>query len=524
MSVFAIVFLVFGGFVLKPEKAEAIAIPGVPQPVVVIGPVFVSDPTHTALTSGGWLKDAWRFAEKYHLDVLLSSLKKRLLDTLVDQTIGWIQGKEFGGTGKPKFVQDFGGTLKTAANEATDEVIRESKLANLCQPLQKVSLQIGLQEPAPFSKRIGCTLTDVIDNVDDFMDDFSKGGWIGYHELLKPNNNIYGQWLMAAEETNSQIKKKEISLQQEVTVGQGFLGIKRCLEWTFDGIDNYGEQVADTFPVNSNNFDYEDPNKTPPIPDGYFGGWKCSKPVITTPGGAIAKGLEKALYSDLDYILGANELSAYIGAIADAAINRVIREGVRGVQNIGKSGSTSEGDRIAWERENFNASTTEAINNYNDGQEIIVDETRKTYLKPINEALESTITTTSTLSEAKVKNETLYNTLLSLIQCLEGRNAPSDLAWAREQAEFATTTTRTVIENKQNELAAIIEPLKALKTRVEDARSLRELTGIDLDEITNYKTRADNLGLDAETILNGVNQTFDEAKRKRDANGCPVAP
>ncbi|NCQ02695.1 hypothetical protein GW816_01410, partial [Candidatus Wolfebacteria bacterium] len=173
-----IIFLtvsVFTSILIFPKKTEA----GIP--------VFDS------ANLGGKLTDISEKIARWVKEDLVKSLRdviaKRIIDYIVDQTIVWIQGG-----GQPKFVTDWDGFLKDAANIAFDQVIKDVGLAQLCSPF-KLQVQISLLPVQQFQQRIDCTLDDVVKNIEDFYNDFEKGGWIAYNETWQPQGNYYGEML-----------------------------------------------------------------------------------------------------------------------------------------------------------------------------------------------------------------------------------------------------------------------------------------------------------------------------------------
>lgn len=277
--------------------------------------------------------------ESFFKDVALSTLKKRLLDSLVDEIIEWIQGG-----GKPKFVEDFGGFLEEVGQKAVGDLALEIDNGRICKPF-KLRLQVNLITPR-FSQLTSCTLDQIVGNFEDFRNDFRNGGWAAFTEINKPQNNYYGTIINTFEEKNSRVTRQQDIAKQDIDAGQGFISVEECLEWTFEGVPTIpGNRTNFTRAVETG-FEYYNVQGPPPMPDGYYASysqWTCSRKKRTTPGTLIAHGAQKALYSDLDFIINADELSDYIGAIADAAINRLIKEaGVRGVQLLKKS-QTSTG-------------------------------------------------------------------------------------------------------------------------------------------------------------------------------------
>jgi len=266
---------------------------------------------------------------------LISILKKRILDTMVDQIIGWIQGN-----GKPRFVTDLGGFLDDAGQAAVGDVAHELGLGELCTGISAPRIKFRLETPV-FSQRVSCTLDDIVGNIDRFKDSFKSGGFIGYQELLLPQNNRYGVEILTESEAERRKSEKQLSLQQEVALGQGFLGTAQCLEWEARAVNSQGKTVSQKFPYNYAGFSepHPDPSEPPSTSEIVTGGvsdikWVCSKQRTTTPGRLIAGATEKSLTADIDYIINADTLEEYAAAIIDAGINRLIQEGVEGILSL----------------------------------------------------------------------------------------------------------------------------------------------------------------------------------------------
>jgi len=251
----------------------------------------------------------------------LAMLKKRLLDMLVDQIITWIQGG-----GKPQFVTDWQKFISDAAGAAVGDVVLQTNSAFLCAPF-KYQIQLSLLPVKKFSQRIACTLDDIVANIEDFYNDFTNGGWIAYNELWQPQNNYYGTMLMVHDEALIKAAAAQQAAQDEALAGKGFLPVKRCKG---GGIANATPQDIDVMDLRK---DYE-------------GNYCQEKDLETiTPGNVVGEMAVKAVGSDIDYILSAQELEQYVAAIANAVINRVIKEGVgviKGSSEQDTSGYTTQ--------------------------------------------------------------------------------------------------------------------------------------------------------------------------------------
>jgi len=278
-----IIFLtvsVFTSILIFPKKTEA----GMP--------VFDS------ANLGGKLTDISEKIARWVKEDLVKSLRdviaKRIIDYIVDQTIVWIQGG-----GQPKFVTDWDGFLKDAANIAFDQVIKDVGLAQLCSPF-KLQVQISLLPVQQFQQRIDCTLDDVVKNIEDFYNDFEKGGWIAYNETWQPQGNYYGEMLMIHDEMITRGALAKEAAEKEALAGKGFLSVKKCLEQDEEGT--------------------------------------CIKEEIVTPGDTVGVAVASAITSDTQW---AANIQSWTAALINAVINRVIKEGVGVMKGSEESSGSS---------------------------------------------------------------------------------------------------------------------------------------------------------------------------------------
>lgn len=219
---------------------------------------------------------------------LLAALKKRILDMIVDQIIKWIQGG-----GKPKFVTDPAGFFEDVGNAAINDVVRASRLAFICEPFGaqlRLALGVGFSPfPVPtFSQEASCTLDRITGNIRNFYTDFRNGSFAAFQAAWKPQNNIYGGLLITYDRELRTIAEKQDLASKKVSWSDGFTPQEKCRA----------------------------------LPNGEN---RC---VIMTPGRTLGDMVSRGLAADIDYIVNADQLSDYISAIADAALNRAIQEGL----------------------------------------------------------------------------------------------------------------------------------------------------------------------------------------------------
>jgi len=291
------------------------------------------------------------------LKTILETLKQRLLDTMTNQIIEWISGG-----GEPRFVNDFGGTLDDAFQAAVGDTVIELGYSELCYSPMQFKLKMQLAQPV-FRNQVSCTLDDVVGNIAAFKNNFINGGWIAYQETLKPQNNPAGLELLTQQEFLRRVSDKENVARYEATIGGGFLGQKKCTEWiaTTDigGITApAGSGLAslppsfnrgDSISVGDSDWNPEFYTKTP-LGIEYVGKtdmpgtgeWKCVNSQTVTPGKVASDAITKMMIdSPIEKIISAEELSQYLGAIINAGINRLCKEGgealSRGLANMTKT-------------------------------------------------------------------------------------------------------------------------------------------------------------------------------------------
>ncbi len=248
------------------------------------------------------LTDAQRTIADDVLDVLekvlFESLKKKILDMVVDQIIGYIQGE-----GSPRFITDWQGFFGDIAQGAVGDLVQGLGLGFLCSPF---SLPIRLQIAASiapvdrFKARFSCTLDQVVGNIESFYADFRNGGWKAYDVAWEPQNNYYGSIYLAWDSQQNLIADRLVTAANEAIANAGYLGVRKCYS-SASGLE------VDT------------------PPGGVGPGVTCS---IVTPGKALGDLVGKAIGSDIDFLVNSEDLSTYIASIANALINRVIKEGV----------------------------------------------------------------------------------------------------------------------------------------------------------------------------------------------------
>ncbi len=388
-----------GQIIITPPKAHAIAAAPLSVPTFETNPVLVT--AVTSETSQTFFEWAQTF--------VLETLKKRILDMMVDQIIQWIQGG-----GKPQFVTNWGDFLAEAGNAAVGDLAKELGLGFLCSPFS-LQIQIGLLPVKRFSKRAECTLDKIVGNINGFYANFRNGGWIAYSSAWEPQNNFAGASLIVDAEVSRRREKAQASAYADAQAGKGFLSTKKCQK------DANGKDIAST----------------------------C---VITTPGDTIGSLVAKAVGTDIDYVLNAKQLSEYVAAISNALINRLIVEGVNGLRGV-TTASAPRGGTIprgtSGACAGLRGTALNACLSYGSSNNLNATSTLITQInQSLNPRLEAQNSFSNSISQLQSYAQSLQGFLNTLntsscsLQSLRVQNVQTEITW--------TNTTIADLQNQKN--------------------------------------------------------------------------
>lgn len=269
--------------------------------------------------AGDIAKAVWDSKNSY-LDTAMNIFAKQLMDYMVDQIVKWIQGG-----GDPKFITDWEGFLTTVADDAggkfLEEIIGADFMAGLCQPDWAIKINIALTKPATFTTKAKCSLSDIGANFDDFMDNFENGGWQAWIKVSEAQNNPYGLYMLALNEKLDREAKATLGLEKEALSSSGFLSDKVCRSVV---CADYATGESNTM---TGTYTKEDVNT---IQTGSYDtvSCGCTQWETRTPGKIVAEGLSESVFKDIKWLQGKEKWQAYVVAITDAIINRLITEGV----------------------------------------------------------------------------------------------------------------------------------------------------------------------------------------------------
>lgn len=298
----------------------------------------------------------------------------KVIDKITLKTVEWInsgfEGNPFFPENRPNFFEElaqdefiaFTGWFSGDANlypfgQAISEILLSS-VSNTFQQNMRFSLNQVLQHSNQYA------------TYQNFSVNFSVGGWAGYTAMMQPNNNIFGNYLLANNHLARQTRGTNINIaenfRQELNEGLGVINQRKCARTAMS--DSYyssgDEYIDETNPLHlGNGYPLIPPGgiippgvaqSLPPAvlaylsPDGSFVADSpdtvneynaivrrstCVAWRTVTPGRFIAEQTTQALGSPLRSLELGDELNENIGLIFDALLNQLVQQGLRAVTN-----------------------------------------------------------------------------------------------------------------------------------------------------------------------------------------------
>jgi len=295
LSIIIVSFLFFSTVsAILPKKAEA---------VLGVGDV-VTDPAHTTVTITNWAKNFTEKALDFSRKMAYVLLKRVVLDRMVDSLIQWINRG-----GKGGIIENWDQFLQESADAAVGEFAQGLGAGFLCSNFG-LNVQFTLLPVEKFGK-VTCTLNQIIGNINNFTENFRNGSWLAYQETWHPRNNFYGATLIAIDEARSAEARAKDAAQNKGLTGKGFLSFEKC------------DLIADS---RRGNLDA----KGNPVGPNYAGVKYVKECRVTTPGTVAAEAaVASFVNTPITRIIHADDLTAYLNAIVDAAINQLTKEGIK---------------------------------------------------------------------------------------------------------------------------------------------------------------------------------------------------
>jgi hypothetical protein len=257
--------------------------------------------------------------------------------------------------------------------------------------------------------------------------------------------------LLAWNAKEGEIAARANAAYSEAIASQGFLSVKKCKK------DELGRDIP-------------------------------SSCIITTPGTAVGALAQKAIGADLDFIVNSQDLAAYIAAISDALINRLVRSGVEGFSGI----STPSAPRNQFAGTSCDLFTGRAREDCLEYQSRYLNlqkpskRVKKATVAEINAALQPRTQAQSILVSLFDLENQLVSNITNLRACQANRNQSvieTDTLLVKHRARAATYQEQSV------ENSAVISDLQEARSVLEADGSLKGITLLNESDLDTIKAQ-----------------------------------
>jgi len=154
-------------------------------------------------------------------------LVNTIINYIAESTIQWINS---GFQGNPVFVEDPARFFRNIADIEAGSLVGEITGGAFCKPFRpQIAINLANRHTQNFSNQFAnqCRLSNVVDNVEDFMGGFEKGDWNSFFVLTTdPSSNPRIASIRANRELDLRIAGKQEVARIELNWGKGFLSFK----------------------------------------------------------------------------------------------------------------------------------------------------------------------------------------------------------------------------------------------------------------------------------------------------------
>lgn len=323
VTTFLIISISLSPLIIKPVHAQW----------VVFDPI-----TEVSTTAEGPIKE-------FGLDTIAWLIVNMVIERIAASTVNWINS---GFQGSPAFVTDPDSYFKNIGNQVAGQVIyNHPDLKFMCADFSaKVRIALTKNYIRPFGD-YQCTLSGVVDNFDNFMNDFYQGGWDGFIEVSqRSQSNPLGLYNQQKNQLNVTLGSSLGQKREELNWGSGFLSYKSCEQYDegaagqtvaagqiLVGIDAEGNEIYAEHPE----------QKLPDIPP------KCIKTKTNTPGSVISEQLNKTLGIGNERLQVGDEINEIISALLNQLVSKALGAVGKGLRSLSSPGSGDHGGSFATE-------------------------------------------------------------------------------------------------------------------------------------------------------------------------------
>ena len=300
------------------------------------------------------------------LNGIAYAVAKTALQKVSNKTLNWVRT---GLNGNPLYVRDIDSYLGTIKNEKINSYVNDY-IGNNNPIFGNALRSIIKQQTTGYSDNLLNKTMNTPEGkaYQDFQADFTNGGWAS---LLDQNNNSVGAYFSATDQLKSIVNNAQQNVQNELQQGNGFLNLKKCVEYTADNDNpsysaNDAQQCLETYQGQKHDALVACGSLTSPTyaackaqADATYDplitscqqhqtildpkSAKCVRYENVTPGSLISTQVSDITGSVVRQLENADQINEVLGSFFDQLLNRLFSDGLTGTGQGTSRGSSGVG-------------------------------------------------------------------------------------------------------------------------------------------------------------------------------------
>jgi len=298
--------------------------------LVVVQPLFfasraqaqipVTDMLAFAEKIDEWIKTVGKWLKDEQLKIIRDQVVKVLIDKITNDVVQKIQGG-----GNPLYVTDWKQYVQYAGDitfNNFNNYLTQNGGPNLCAPFApQIQMLFSYQYSSTgfYGLPLQCRFEDFKNNIQFTKTYIERGGWVTFDQMFLPENNPLGYALVLGDTYQAQVAAEKEARLQEANTGQGFLGIKKCVELPADISAGLDDACGDDQACRS-----------------YVEQQHCTKWETQTPGNAVANALTASIDKDFEYL---ENVQTIVATIVNVAVSKILSGATGGLSGFSSGGS-----------------------------------------------------------------------------------------------------------------------------------------------------------------------------------------
>lgn len=389
------IFLVISTFIFSPlfvapKKAAAVdavaVISSVSDALISAGNAIMGAISKVSSAIIGEGIQALKIKE-FFLDGIAKALIRATLRGIIQSTLAWVRS---GFQGNPAFIQDPKQFLTNIAdNEIGRLIYNHPDYQWMCSPF-RLELQRALVYGRSFQQQNYCTLSKVVNNFEDFANSTTNqlgnlGGWDAWNNITTdPQNNPYGSYALLDVQLGAKITGQRERQLAQLNWGKGFFSWKDPSCVTSANAAQKAQENARDQEGSLNASEYED---IVPLEESEGNNVVANTDPenckTITPGSIIADSTNKALDSEIDDLISADEINEALSGLLLSLVQQALggNGGLAGASYM-NGGTDYSAQFAAQERDQFVSSKNELV-----GQMIGRVDVENNYIRVKNQSI-----------------------------------------------------------------------------------------------------------------------------------------